>query len=201
MQSSFKPQPDFSYDLHGLIRRRWSPRAFSAQPVAETTVLTLLEAAQWAASASNEQPWRFIYAVQAQAARYRALFDCLDEGNQEWAGAAPVLMLALVKTRFQRSGRPNRWALHDLGLAVGNLTTQASALDLYVHSMGGFSAERARAAFALPDDIEPVTMIAIGYLGDPELLSEKNKARELAPRQRKPLAELILNAGPEELSA
>ncbi len=188
-----KPQPDFYHNPHDLIRKRWSPRAFAARPVNEETILTLLEAAQWAASSGNGQPWRFIYATQAEADRFGKLFDCLDEGNQAWAGAAPVLILALAKTRSERSGRPNRWALYDLGLAIGNLTTQATALDLYVRNMAGFSADKARQHFDLPEDIEPVTMIAAGYLGDADQLSEKERARELAPRQRKPLEELILN--------
>ncbi len=188
-----KPQSNFLYNLHELIRKRWSPRVFAARPVAEETILTLLEAARWAASSGNGQPWRFIYATQAQNERFRKLFDCLNEGNQEWAGTAQVLILTLAKTRSERSGRPNRWALYDLGLAVGNLTTQASALDLYVRNMAGFSAEKARQHFDLPDDIEPVTMIAAGYLGDLDQLPEDLKQRELAPRQRKPLAELILN--------
>lgn len=188
-----KPQPKYRYRPHEFVRRRWSPRAFSSRPVEEEAILTLLEAAQWAPSAGNGQPWRFIYATQAEEERYRRLFECLDDGNQEWAGSAPVLMLALVKTNSERSGRPNRWALYDLGLAVGNLTFQATALDLYVHSIGGFHADRVRERFVLPDDVEPVAMLAIGYLGTPDQLNEQQRARELAPRQRKPLEELILN--------
>ncbi len=186
-----KPQPQFSHELHPLLQRRWSPRAFSPQPVAEEQLLTLLEAARWAASANNEQPWRFIYAAKEQSERYSRLFDCLNESNRIWAATAPALIMTLVKTHFEKSGRPNRWALHDLGLAIGNLTTQASALDLYVHNMGGFSAEKGRQLFDLPADVEPVTMIAVGYLGDPEQLPEPLKGRELAQRQRKPLEELI----------
>jgi nitroreductase len=188
-----KPKPQFSHDLHPLLQRRWSPRAFSAQPVEEETLLTLLEAARWAASANNVQPWRFIYAAKEQGERYSKLFDCLTERNQLWAKSAPVLIMTLVKTHFEHNGQPNRWALHDLGLAVGNLTTQASALDLYVHNMAGFSAEKARELFNLPPDVEPVTMIAVGYLGDAEQLPEPHRERELAQQQRKPLSELILN--------
>ena len=100
--------------------------------------------------------------------------------------------MTLVKTHFEKSGRPNKWALHDLGLAIGNLTTQASALDLYVHNMGGFSAEKGRQLFDLAADVEPVTMIAVGYLGDPDQLPERLKERELAQQQRRTLQELIL---------
>jgi nitroreductase len=188
-----KPKPQFAYDLHPLLQRRWSPRAFSARPVDGETVLTLLEAARWAASANNEQPWRFIYAAKEQGERYNKLFDCLNEWNQVWAKGAPALIMTLVKTHFEKNDRPNKWALHDLGLAVGNLTTQASALDLYVHNMAGFSTEKARELFSLPPDVEPVTMIAVGYLGDPDQLPEQLKQRELAQQQRKSIAELTLS--------
>ena len=186
-----KPKPQFSREIHPLLQQRWSPRAFSAQPVEEAKLLTLIEAARWAASASNEQPWRFIYGAKTQGERYTKLFECLSEWNQGWAHSAPVLIMTLVKTHFEKNGRPNPWALHDLGLAVGNLTTQASALDLYVHNMGGFSVEKAREVFSLPPGLDPVTMIAVGYLGDPAHLSDSHKASELAQQQRKPLEELI----------
>ena len=188
-----KPKPQFSLDLHPLLQRRWSPRAFSAQPVEEEKLLTLLEAARWAASANNEQPWRFIYAAKEHGERYDKLFACLNERNQLWAISAPALIMTLVTTHFDGSDRPNKWALHDLGLAVGNLTTQASALDLYVHNMAGFSVDKARELFNLPANVEPVTMIAVGYLGDAEQLPEPFKERELAQQQRKPIAELILS--------
>jgi len=187
-----KPKPHFDYPVHELIQKRWSPRAYSTQPVEEDTILTLFEAARWAASGGNEQPWRFIYAAREQAERFGKLAECLMEGNRAWATSAPVLILTLVKTHNSRTNQPNRYAWHDLGLAVGNLTAQASALDLYVHNMAGFSAEKARQLFDLPADIEPVTMIAVGYLGDPEQLPEPLKERELAHRQRKTLDELIL---------
>jgi nitroreductase len=193
-----KPKPQFAHELHPLLQRRWSPRAFSPQPVEEAQLLTLLEAARWAASANNEQPWRFIYAAKEQGKRYSKLFECLNERNQSWAKNAPALIMTLVKTHFEHNGQPNKWALHDLGLAVGNLTTQASALDLYVHNMAGFSAEKARELFDLPPDVEPVTMIAVGYLGDPVQLPEPFKAREVAQQQRKTIEELILH--PEALA-
>jgi nitroreductase len=187
-----KPRPHFDHPIHDLIQKRWSPRAFAGRPVEAEKIMALFEAARWAASAVNEQPWRFIYATQEQADRYGKLFACLNEGNQVWARMAPVLILTLVKTHHARNGRPNKYAWHDLGLAIGNLTAQASALDLYVHQMGGFSADKAREQFDLPADIEPVTMIAVGYPGDPDQLPDNLKERELAQQQRKPLKDLIL---------
>jgi nitroreductase len=187
-----KPLPSVDHDIHELILKRWSPRAFAPRPVEEEKLMSLFEAMRWAASSMNEQPWRIIYAVKEDAERYATMLDCLVEGNRIWANTAPVLVLTMVKTHFARNGQPNRWAFHDLGLAIGNLSIQAAALDIYVHNMGGFAAEKARVAFRIPDDLEPVTMIAIGYLGDTEILPESLKARELLARERKPLEELII---------
>jgi len=115
---------------------------------------------------------------------------CLFEGNAEWARQAPVLMLTVAKMSTS-SGRPNGHAFHDVGLATQNLTLQASALGLYVHVMAGFSADNARQMLGIPDGFDPVTMIAVGYLGDPETLSEQRRQAELAPRTRRPLAEFV----------
>ena len=189
-----KPRPQFDRDIHPMLQKRWSPRAFSSRPVGEQERMALFEAARWAASSMNEQPWRFVYAMPEQPERYRSLFSCLSDNNQRWAGAAPLLILALVKTTFTHNDRPNPFALHDLGLAMGNLTLQASALDLYVHHMGGFSRTKVNAAFDLPPGLEPVTIIAVGYLGDPESLPADLRKRELAEQQRRSVEDTILNA-------
>jgi nitroreductase len=195
-----KPLPEFDHPIHELLRKRWSPRAFAEKELTIEQVQTLLEAARWAASANNEQPWRFIWSLRDGSSLYNRLFDCLLPGNQEWAGAAPLLMLTVVQTKFTASGKPNRWAGHDLGLAIGNLSTQASSMGIYVHNMGGFSQSKAREHFSLAEDQEPMTMIAIGYLGDPGTLSEFNQNREAQVQERKPLAELILESSPRDLS-
>ncbi len=187
-----KPKPSFEHPVHELIQKRWSPRAFSSRSVEQERILTLFEAARWAASAMNEQPWRFIYATKDQPERYEKLLNCLKEGNKVWAESAPILVLTLVKTHFEHNHEPNKWAFHDLGLAIGNLTVQASALDLYVHSMGGFEADRAKEVFSISAQYEPVTIIAIGYPGNPDELSDPLKQREMAVQQRKPLSELLL---------
>lgn len=193
-----KPEPSFLYPIHPLLKRRWSPRAYGAQPVEEEKIHLLFEAARWAASAMNEQPWRFIYSVKENRDRYNRLFECLNDGNKVWAVSAPLLILAMVKTHFEKSNKPNRWAFHDLGLAVGNLTAQASALDLYVHNMAGFSVEKARELFDLPADLEPVTMIAVGYIGDLSLLPDDLRKREIEPQMRKLPEEIILTPGERE---
>jgi len=181
-----------SHSLHPLLEKRWSPRAFAPQPIEEEKIEALFNAARWAASANNEQPWRFIYAVKGESERYKKLFQCLVEFNQNWVKTAPLLIMTLVKTNYEKNNKPNRWAFHDLGLAVGNLTAQASALDLYVHNMGGFSVETAKELFHLPPGLEPVTMIAAGYLGDPAQLNEDLRKSETGPRKRKALKEIIL---------
>lgn len=187
-----KPRPHYSHPVHEVIQKRWSPRAFADKMLTEEQALTLFEAARWAASCFNEQPWRFIWSRKDGSAKYDRLFSCLNEGNQAWAGSAPLLIMALTKTTFSATGKPNRWARHDLGLAIGNLTTQASLMDLYVHNMAGFSRKDATASFDLPEDLEPLTMIAVGWLGDPDTLSEKDKQSELQVQTRKELAELFL---------
>ncbi len=184
--------PHFEHQVHELIQNRWSPRAFSSKPVEQKNLLTLFEAARWAASSMNEQPWRFIYATRDQAERFNKLLSCLAEGNKVWAVNAPALILTLVKTHFEYNNEYNKWALHDLGLAIGNLTTQASALDLYVHSMGGFSTEKAKKLFSISSQYEPVTIIAAGYIGNPDTLPDDLRKSEIAVQQRKPLSELLL---------
>jgi nitroreductase len=186
---------DNQYTVHYLIRGRWSPRAFSNRTVERDKLLILLEASRCAASCYNEQPWSFLIATQDQPAEYDRLFSCLVEFNQSWAKSAPVLMLSVAKLHFDNDGRENRHAFHDVGAAACNLTTQAIALDLFVHQMAGFDGAKARSLFGIPEGWEPVAMMAIGYLGDPQTLPESLRERELAPRTRKPLTELVFTGG------
>jgi len=182
-----------SHPVHELIRRRWSPRAFASRPVDAQTLGSLLEAARWAPSAMNEQPWTFIVATKEQPDEYARLLDCLVPGNQVWARQAPVLMIAVAKLRFDRNDKPNRHAFHDVGLAAAQLTLQATALGLGVHQMGGIDVGKIRETYAIPESHEPVTGIAIGYPGDPDTLPEKLRESELAPRQRKSLDEIVFS--------
>ena len=175
--------------IHPAIQQRWSPRAFAPHPVEPEKLLSLLEAARWAPSSGNGQPWHFIVGAQGTATHAR-LVETLREGNLPWAAQAPVLMLSVAQT-ITASGRIATHALYDVGLAVANLTVQATAFDLFVHQMGGFYPEKARALFAIPEGFEPVTMLAIGYLGAPETLDERLRERELAPRTRRPLSEFV----------
>ena len=178
-----------AYPVHELIRKRWSPRAFASYPVAPETLNQLFEAASWAPSAMNEQPWRYLYAHHADQEAFQKMVDCLLPGNQPWARHAPLLLLALAKMHYD-NGTPNGAALHDLGMANANLMLEATALGLHGHFMGGFDRAKAAEIFQLPDTLQPVVMLALGYLGDAEQLEEPFLSREKAPRQRKPIHEI-----------
>lgn len=182
---------DTKYPIHELLRQRWSTRAFADRMVEPEKIRSLLEAARWAGSSFNEQPWSFIVATKANEEEYERLLSCLVEGNIKWAKHAPVLMLSVAKLTFDRGGKPNRHAFHDVGLAVENLVIQATALGLSVHQMAGFHVEKAREVFAIPDGQEPVAMIVLGYPGDPGGLPEELRERELAPRSRKALRDFV----------
>lgn len=186
-----KPKPDFGHPIHEVLQKRWSPRAFSDRRMSEDQALILFEAARWAASCNNEQPWRFIWSLRDGSDKYDKLLGCLNPRNREWASSAPLLILAMVQKHFTATGKPNLWAAHDLGLAIGNLTTQATLMDLYVHSMGGFDREIAARSFALPEGVEPLTMIVVDWLGDLTILSEFNQKREKEMQSSKPLTELF----------
>ncbi len=189
-----KPQKpsETAYPIHDLISRRWSPRAYSDKPVDMATIGSLLEAARWAASSNNEQPWRFMVATKAQPTEFAVLLDCLKESNQVWAMQAPVLLLSVAKRTFD-DGSANRHALHDVGQAAANLAIQATAHDLVVHQMAGFSVEKARVSFKIPEDFEPVAVLAIGYQGDAEQLPDRLREREVAPRSREALETMVFS--------
>ncbi len=179
------------YPIHDLIRDRWSPLAFDSKPVEPEKLGSLLEAARWAASSYNEQPWAFVVATKEDTDAFQALFNCLAEGNQPWTQDAPVLLLSVAKEQFSRNGKPNRHAAHDVGMANANLVLQAMSMGLYCHMMAGFEPQKARHTLGIPEGWDPLTMMAVGYLGDAKTLSEDLQKREGAPRSRKPLDEFI----------
>ena len=187
------------FPIHELLKKRWSPRAFDERPVEADKLLSLFEAARWAPSSNNGQPWRFLVAGKENKAEYDRLFNCLVEGNQKWAHRAPVLLLSVAKLQFE-DGSPNRHALHDTGMAAENLAIQATALGLVTHQMAGFLIDRARMDCQIPEGYEPVAMMAIGYPGDPALLSDRLRARETQPRVRKPVTEFVYSATWEQPS-
>jgi nitroreductase len=181
------------FPIHDLLKRRWSPRAFSDRRVEPEKLASLFEAARWAPSSFNEQPWSFIVAVKENPAEFSHLLDCLVEGNRLWAQRASVLVLSVAKLKFDKDREPNRHAFHDIGLAVENLVIQATDLGLGVHQMAGFSVEKARETFKIPRDHEPVAAIAIGYPGDPSTLPDRLRGRELAKRSRRALNAFVFS--------
>lgn len=180
-----------SVKIHDIIQTRWSPRAFAAEKsVSHSDVLALLEAARWASSCFNDQPWRFVVCDKSTDTQsWENAFAILADRNKLWAKNAPVLILAVAMQNFNHNGSPNRWAGYDTGAACANLSLQATALGLAVHQMGGFDAEKARAVFNLPDDCTPMAMLAVGYQADVDVLDEDFKAAELAARSRAALQE------------
>lgn len=180
---------DAQYPILDLFKRRWSPRAFSDQPVEAEKLRILFEAARWAPSSNNEQPWRFIVANKDYEADWNRLFACLVEGNRKWAYRAPVLILSVASLNFEDDSTPNRHAFHDTGMAVENLVLQATALGLAAHQMAGFDVEKARADLKIPSGYEPVAIIAVGYPGDLASLTDRLRERELQPRSRQPISE------------
>lgn len=180
-----------AYPIDALLSRRWSPRAFADRPVEAAKLRSLFEAARWAASSYNEQPWVYIVATCEQPQEFQKMLGCLVEFNQSWAKAAPVLAISVARTKFQHNGSPNRHAQHDVGAASTTLALEAVALGLAVHQMAGFDPERARKTYHIPADCEPIAAMAIGYPGNPDSLPEKLRERETAPRVRRPISEFV----------
>jgi len=184
-------QAQLDQPVHELIATRWSPYAFADRPVAVADLRSLFEAARWAASSYNEQPWCYIVATREQPDEFARLLGCLVEGNQAWAKAAPVLALGCTRLTFVLNGKPNAAALHDLGLASGSLSLEATARGLAVHQMIGILPDRAREVYHIPPDVQPLTGLAIGYAGEAANLPDNLRPRDLAPRKRKVLAEFV----------
>ncbi|MEI9814592.1 MAG: nitroreductase family protein [Acidobacteriota bacterium] len=185
-----RPAPT-DHPIHDLLARRWSTRSYTSQSIAPATLRSLFEAARWAPSSGNGQPWTFLVARKEDAAEFEKLASTLNPGNA-WAKSAAALAIS-VAALDRPGGNPNAHAWHDVGMATQNLILQATELGLSTHVMGGFSHEKAREVFAIPDRFEPVAAIAIGYPGDPAQLPEDLRKKDLAPRNRKPLSEFVFN--------
>jgi nitroreductase len=190
---SMKKPAANDHPIHDLLRERWSPRAFADKPVAPEVLRSLFEAARWAPSSNNEQPWAFIVATKDDAATHSKLLTALVEFNQTWAKHAPVLGIAVSQLAFARNGNPNRNAFYDTGAAMAHLTMEATSRGLLVHQMAGFDPHKAIELFSIPAGWEPIAAFVLGYPGDPQSLPEHLRERELAPRSRKPLTEFIMS--------
>ena len=178
---------DADHPILPILADRWSPRAWQDRPVENEKLRSVFEAARWAPSSMNEQPWRFLVARRHSDSSWNDLLASLHPGNQAWARGAPVLALGITRRTFTRNDRRNAHARHDLGLATATLTAQATALGLHVHPMGGILPDEARVRFEIPEAFDVVTGIAIGYVGDPGSLAEKFRDSETEPRSRRPL--------------
>ncbi len=189
MNGPKQAHPD--HPINELIAGRWSPYCFSDRPVPVAELRSLFEAARWAASSYNEQPWSYIVATRDNGAEFARVLSCLIEPNQVWAQVAPVLAIGCTSLKFARNGQPNAVALHDLGLASANLCLEATARGIFVHQMAGIVHDKVRAEFHVPEGVQPLTALAIGYAADPNTASEQLKPRDLSPRSRKQLAEFV----------
>jgi len=186
-----KPAPT-DHPTHDLITHRWSPRAFATKPVPADVLRSLFEAARWAPSSNNEQPWAYLVATQDDVENFANMVSVLVEFNANWAKKAPVLALAVSELSFAKNGTPNRNAQYDTGAASALLTVEATSRGLFVHQMAGFDPAKARQVFSIPEGWEPIATLAIGYPGDPATLPQPYQDREAAPRTRKPLREFVM---------
>lgn len=184
---------DFESPVIDLIRERRSRRAYSAKPVEKEKIKSLFEAARWAPSSVNDQPWLYLYATKDQPELWKKLWDLLNEGNKIWAKDAPLLVLSLARKNFTFNGNTNGSAKYDLGGANAFLTLQGTAMGLNVHQMGGYDRAGAIHSLNIPDEYELGVMLAIGYTGDPDSLPENLKQREMAPRLRRVQHEFVMN--------
>ncbi len=191
--SAFR-SPD--HEIHDQFWRRWSPRAMSGEPVTQETMMRLFEAARWAPSCFNEQPWRFVYALR-DTAYWQPLFDFMGEFNQAWAAQAGALVLVLSKNNFSRNGKTNSTHSLDAGAAWMSLALQGSHMGLVVHGMAGFDHEAARTAYGLPEDVSVEMMIAVGHPGDPAALPEDIRAKE-QPSNRLAVGAIAFEGGYQE---
>ena len=179
------------HPIQDVLAQRWSPHLFDERPVGLPDLHSVFEAARWAPSSYNEQPWSYLVATKENSLEYQRLLSCLVEANRAWAKSAPVLALGVVNLKFKRNGKENRAAIHDLGLASANLVMEATARGLFVHQMIGILPEKARELYQIPEDAEAWTGLAIGYAGDMASLPQELRQRELASRQRKPLSQFV----------
>ena len=181
------------YPVNELIRDRWSPRAFADKPIAPADLRSLFEAARWAPSSSNEQPWAFIVATRHDKEDFTKALQPLVEFNVGWAKHAAVLGFAVAELAFAKNQAANRNAQYDTGAAMALLSVEATSRGLFVHQMAGFDPDTAREVFEIPAGWDAIAAFAIGYPGDPASLPQPYRDRETAPRARKPIREFVMS--------
>jgi nitroreductase len=183
----------FEAPVMKTIQQRRSSRAYSDQAVEPEKIRSLFEAARWAPSSVNDQPWFYLYATKDQPELWNKIFDTLNDGNKSWVKDAPLLIVSLASRKFKRNDRPNASAKYDLGCANAFLSLQATELGLNVHQMGGFDRQKAIENLNIPDVFELGVIIAVGYPGNPQALPENLQQREQAPRVRYRQKEFVMN--------
>lgn len=186
-------------EINSQIRNRWSPRNYSERSVLESDILKLFEAARWAASSRNSQPWRFIYAHLGDMVLWTKLFDCLNDSNKVWVEKAPVLVLALVQKTDVKTGSLQKHSWYDLGLAIGNLTYQANSMGICLRNMGGFDPKKAIFNFNIPEMFEPVVMLTLGFPGEIENPNSEFLVPMGENRVRRNLSQLIYKGNWENM--
>jgi len=184
-------KPD--HPIQQLISERWSPYAFTDQPVSDEDLRSIFEAARWAASSYNEQPWRYILATKSRSEEFDRVLSCLVEGNQAWAKNVHALAIGCTALRFTLNNKPNAAAIHDLGLASATLTLEATARGISVHQMIGILPDKVRELYHVPEDVQPLTALAFGY-ADANAQDDELRKRDQTPRTRKKLSEFVFGS-------
>jgi len=184
---------EFESDVLDLIKKRRSGRAYANQDIEPEKIKSLFEAARWAPSSANEQPWTYVYATRQQPELFSKIFDALNDGNKIWAKDAPMLLVSLARKNFTRNERPNGSAKYDMGAANAFLSLQATQLGLNVHQIGGFNEALLRENLKVPTSHDLGVVMAIGYPGDPSRLPDVLQERERTPRVRWPQEQFVLN--------
>jgi len=183
-QSMIKKKTPTEYEIHPLLKNRWSPRAFAETPIEENELKILFEAGRWAPSSNNIQPWRIIYGIKGTEV-YNRIYDCLDKFNKSWNKTSQVLLLGVFK-KTNNKGKENFHALHDLGQFMAHLTIQAQSMGIAIHQMAGVDFKKALEEFKFPDEYHVATAVAIGYYGgDVETLPEDLQEDELKERRKR----------------
>lgn len=190
---SMQKSAEFESPVLEVIQMRRSRRAYADRPVEKEKIRSLFEAARWAPSSVNEQPWLYLYATKDQSELWNKIFEAVFDSNKVWVAKAPLLIVSLTRKNFMRNDRPNHSARYDLGAANAFLSLQAAHHGLNVHQLGGFDVEKAKENLNIPDNYEAVIIMAIGYPGDADMLPENLKLRELAPRERYLQQEFVMN--------
>lgn len=184
--------------IHELIGERWSPYWFDNRPISNSDMCAIMEAARWAPSSYNEQPWCFLMSNREDVGRHAPMVECLIEGNRTWAREAPILLLGLTHRSFAQSGEPNPACEHDLGLAAASLTLEASARGIQVHQMSGILRARIRETYRVPADVTPLTALALGYCAAAKDVPDRYQDRQNRARERKPLSSFVYAGSWEE---